>query len=98
MRAAFRELLDRAEAYVREHVGDPAERDRLFGNITAFRRAPDFPEEREALHAFEKFLHFACKYVAGDANHRAALEPYVTVARSARERLGGPSLLDLGAR
>lgn len=96
MRASFRELLERAEVHVRDHVGDPDERDRLLGDISAFRRAPDFPEEHEALHAFEKFLHFACKYVARDANLRAMLAPYVAAAHRARERVGGCALPGVG--
>lgn len=96
MRAEFRELLQHAETYIRENVTDREEQEWLLRNIAAFHSGPDFPNEREALHAFEKFLHFACKYVAADAGLRATLEPYVAVARTAREGLGGDALPGVG--
>lgn len=95
MRATFRELLDRSEQHVRGHfAGD--ERDRMLRDIEVFRRSADFEDERHALHGFEKFLHFALWYTRGDERLRAALTPYVTAARHARERLGGDSLLSAG--
>jgi hypothetical protein len=92
MRAAFRDLLDRAERHVRQHTAGP-EAEQLLRDLAVFRRAADFSAEREALHGFEKFLLFCRWYAREDDRLRAELEPFVGMALTARERLGGSSLL-----
>jgi uncharacterized protein (DUF2461 family) len=92
LRATFKDLLDRAERYIREH-DTGKDQEWYLSNLPCYRRATDFPV-LDMLRGFEKFLWHAWSYASHRGRLCAELEPYVAMARAARDRLGGPSLLD----
>jgi hypothetical protein len=90
LQATFRDLLDRAEAHVREHEVGEAQAFYLRNIQHPWRQAVDNPEDRIApgmlLHAFEKFLTLAWSYTGGRPSLRHDLMPFVEVL--AREKAG----------
>lgn len=90
----FLELLERAERHVREHLtGDF--REEVIRDIQYFRTWAHRPDERDVLHAMEKFLVISQWYFNRDEQLRAEVQPYIDIAWAARDRLGGAGLLPL---
>lgn len=86
-------FLDLAEQYARTEA-DAANGAWILRELPTYRRAADWPLEREILHALEKVLWHARSHALGRPALLARIEPFVTAARTHRARLGGVGLLD----
>jgi hypothetical protein len=92
MRLALQHLLDRTERHICDHITGE-EKDRLLRDLAPYRRALDWAQEREVLHAVDKLLWHCLAYARGDEHLRAELAPFVEVVLSAHARLGRPCLV-----
>jgi hypothetical protein len=85
-------FLDLAAQYARSEA-DAANGRWILAQLPPYRRAADFPLERDVLHALEKLLWHARAHVLGNARLLARVAPFVAAALRHRGRLGGHGLL-----